>query len=167
MSTDSKNPAQDHLPRHPSPEMLKAYLETHDAPCPVCGYNLRGVVLASCPECNAPIELIVGSAQAKLGAWLFAMLSFAMALGFDAVIGLLMVIPVVSTRGESGPVLFLAGTLVTLGLICIGMLWVLIVRKRVWMSLPSRRQKQMGATIFLGVFAIHLAVGVGFVLMVL
>lgn len=154
----------DRLPRHPSPELLKAYLQSHDAQCPVCGYNLRGVVLAVCPECEAPIELMVGSQQARLGPWLMAMLAFAMALGFDGVIGLLLVVPVIISGGEAKEALFLAGTLVTLGLVCVGMLWVLVARKRSWMGLDVRQQWAIARVIFISVFLVHLAVGVGFVL---
>jgi hypothetical protein len=155
----------DRLPRRPSPELLRNYLETHDAPCPVCGYNLRGVAMVTCPECDAPIELVVGSSQYRLGAWLTAMLAFAMALGFDLVIGMLMVVPVIITGGEDGAILFLAGSLVTLGLGCIGMLWVLVANKRAWMRIAVRSQWKLAWVIFVCVFLIHLAVGTGFVLM--
>ncbi|MDF1809250.1 MAG: hypothetical protein P1U42_06105 [Phycisphaerales bacterium] len=158
----SVNP--DRLPRHPTPELLREYLDTHDAPCPICGYNLRGVVLVNCPECDAPIELTVGSSQLQLGAWLTAILAFAMALGFDLIIGMLLVIPVVITGGEDDAVLFLAGSLTALGLGCIGMLWVLIANRSAWMKKARRTQWKIAWTIFMSVFLIHLLVGVGFVL---
>ncbi len=34
-----------------------AYLAERDVPCPKCGYNLRGIRGARCPECAHPIEL--------------------------------------------------------------------------------------------------------------
>lgn len=149
------------VPRHSSVELLHAYLQEHDAPCPLCGYNLRGVTLLSCPECDAPIELCVGSSQLQLGAWLFAMLSFAMALGFDLVIAMLIVVPIIMTRGEDGAILFLGAALVTLGLGSAGMLWVLIAKKRVWLGMPRRRQWKSARMIFAGVFLLHLLTGVG------
>ncbi len=33
-------------------EMLRVFLAEHDAPCPACGYNLRGLTEATCPECG-------------------------------------------------------------------------------------------------------------------
>ncbi|MGV6813678.1 MAG: hypothetical protein ACWA5W_01570 [Phycisphaerales bacterium] len=156
----------DRLSRHASHEMMVAYLESHDAPCPVCGYNLRGVVLEVCPECQAPITLAIGSEQARLGPWLFAMLSFAMALGFDAVVGMLLVVPIVMSGGEQDAELFLSGSLVTLGLVSVGMLWVLMVRKRAWLAMARRRQMRAAWLIFGAVFVVHLMVGVGFVLLV-
>jgi len=154
----------DRLPRHPTPELLREYLDTHDAPCPVCGYNLRGVVVENCPECNAPIELTVGSSQLQLGAWLIAMLAFAMALGFDLIIGMLLVVPVIITGGEDGAILYLAASLTTLGLGCIGMLWVMIANRQAWMKKARKSQWRIARTIFMTVFTIHLLVGIGFVL---
>ena len=52
---------------------LLVWLEARDAPCPVCGYNLRGVASARCPECAAPLRLEVGSVQTRTGPWLLAM----------------------------------------------------------------------------------------------
>ena len=36
---------------------LREYLADHDAPCPSCGYNLRGAELPWCPECGRSIAL--------------------------------------------------------------------------------------------------------------
>ncbi|MCA9272550.1 MAG: hypothetical protein KDA31_05840 [Phycisphaerales bacterium] len=34
---------------------LIAYLATHNAPCPECGYNLRGLKSITCPECGTDL----------------------------------------------------------------------------------------------------------------
>jgi hypothetical protein len=39
------------------PHTLQSYLETHDALCDWCGYNLRGVKIKRCPECGGPLDL--------------------------------------------------------------------------------------------------------------
>ena len=36
---------------------LITYLATHDAPCPGCGYNLRGLRSGVCPECGKQLTL--------------------------------------------------------------------------------------------------------------
>lgn len=36
---------------------LAIYLADRDAPCPACGYNLRGLEGARCPECGAELTL--------------------------------------------------------------------------------------------------------------
>ena len=35
---------------------LITYLATHDAPCPGCWYNLRGIDQPICPECGLELE---------------------------------------------------------------------------------------------------------------
>ncbi len=36
---------------------LRAFLAERDVPCPGCGYNLRGLTGAVCPECGAPLTM--------------------------------------------------------------------------------------------------------------
>ncbi|MCC6675680.1 MAG: hypothetical protein IT436_00925 [Phycisphaerales bacterium] len=38
-------------------ELLKALLADRDIACGKCGYNLRGMTTAACPECNEPLTL--------------------------------------------------------------------------------------------------------------
>lgn len=149
------------LPRDPSPQMLRAFLESHDAPCPVCGYNLRGVTLPICPECECPIELGIASNNAYLGAWLLALLAFAMPLSFDLLVGLMMLLSTVFSAGENAESVFLLVSLTTLTLTSVGMLWVLVARKRDWLRMARRRQWRIAWGMLLGVFVVHLLVGVG------
>ncbi len=141
--------------------MLCAYLADHDAPCPICGYNLRGVTLGVCPECECPIELGVSSSSSFLGAWLLALLAFAMPLSFDLLVGLMMTVGVVMSGGENAEGVFLMVSLVTLTMVCVGMLWVLVARKRDWLRMSRRRQWRLAWTMFAAVFLVHLLVGVG------
>jgi len=39
------------------PTALQSFLADHDARCPACDYNLRGLSTAQCPECSTPIAL--------------------------------------------------------------------------------------------------------------
>ena len=149
------------LARDPSPEMLRDYLAEHDAPCPVCAYNLRGVTLAVCPECECPIELGVSSSSSFLGAWLLALLSFAMPLSFDLIVGTMMLVGVIMSAGENPEGVFLLVSLSTLTMVSVGMLWVLVARKRDWLRMARRRQWKLAWGFFAGVFVVHLLVGVG------
>lgn len=36
---------------------LEVFLENRDEACPSCGYNLRGLKSAECPECEVPVRL--------------------------------------------------------------------------------------------------------------
>ncbi|MCR9074471.1 MAG: hypothetical protein NXI07_00380 [bacterium] len=151
----------DRLPRDPPAEMLMAYLRDHDAPCPVCGYNLRGVTLSVCPECECPIELGVSSSSSYLGAWLLALLTFAMPLSFDLIIGTMMLIGVIMSAGENAEGVFLLVSLATLTMVSVGMLWVLVARKRDWLRMSRQRQWRIAWAMFAAVFVVHLMVGVG------
>mgnify|MGYP003397905371 CR=1 FL=1 len=47
--------------------MLVDFLSDHDAPCPVCGYNLKALTRPVCPECKHDLVLTVGAALSILG----------------------------------------------------------------------------------------------------
>jgi hypothetical protein len=53
-----------------SDEMLLAFVREHDAFCPVCKYNLRGLTVARCPECGRALQLTVGAVEPFLAAWI-------------------------------------------------------------------------------------------------
>ena len=38
---------------------LLAWLADRDVPCPLCGYNLRGLIALRCPECGHDLRLAV------------------------------------------------------------------------------------------------------------
>jgi primosomal protein N' len=40
-------------------ELIAAYLADREAPCPYCGYSLRGLKAARCPECGRGVRLRV------------------------------------------------------------------------------------------------------------
>ncbi len=70
-------------------QLLKSLLTARDIACPVCGYNLRAIVSANCPECGAKLDLRVGSVDLKLGAWLVALLAVAIGLGFTSIMAVI------------------------------------------------------------------------------
>src|SRR5262245_37722664 len=78
--------------------LLVRWLVGRDAKCPVCGYNLRGLFEPRCPECGAGIELAVASPDSKFGWWVVAQVFLAMAMGFDAVVALLILMRAMASR---------------------------------------------------------------------
>ena len=44
-------------------DLLCAFLADTDAPCPGCGYNLRGLTWSVCPECQRSISLAIEGTQ--------------------------------------------------------------------------------------------------------
>ena len=64
---------------------LLGWLADRDVPCPLCGYNLRGLTAARCPECGQPLRLSVALTDPYLRAWI----TLAVALLLPAGLGLL------------------------------------------------------------------------------
>jgi len=48
----------------PEPERAARYLKSRDIPCPGCGYLMRGLESARCPECGREIDAATLIAQA-------------------------------------------------------------------------------------------------------
>jgi hypothetical protein len=81
-------------------EHLAQFLADRDAPCPGCGYNLRGLTSDRCPECNQFLVLRVGLAEPRMGWFLTAVIGAAAGLGLNGL--LLIYIVVVMARGRGG-----------------------------------------------------------------
>lgn len=82
-------------------DWVRAFVRGRDVPCPRCGYCLRDLVDARCPECAEPLVLRVGVVTPRFG-WLVA----AMAPGlFSIVCATLLAVPLIAFRnaGNNGP----------------------------------------------------------------
>ncbi len=135
--------------------VLERFLEGEHAPCPVCEYDLFRVSGSKCPECGSPIQLGVVSPHARPGPWLLAVIAFALALGFDGVVLLLMFVPMI---GQGVPAFSAAPQFWTLYLMmfslaaCSGLGQRFVLRrKRRWQSRPVRKQWRLAWAVFLGV----------------
>lgn len=142
---------------------LTAWLDDHDESCPVCAYNLKGVQQPACPECNAPLTLGVRSPNAIAGPWALALIAFSLALGFDGVTSLFLLLPLIGTVGQDPLAVTLWTTMFTLG-VCsgVGVAWMLRHR-RVWLRMPAARQWRVAWTIFVAVGLLHLLSGGGLI----
>jgi hypothetical protein len=143
-------------------EWLVRWIADRDVGCPVCGYNLRAVPVATCPECGGPLRLSVTSTRIRLGPWLTAVIAFSLATGFDAVVTVLMLIPILLEgvpRSVIPMVAVLFGTIAGLGIASgSGIAW-LIVKRGSWNRLSYRRQWIDAVAIFAIVFVVHGIVG--------
>lgn len=85
-----------HDPSNPSPfsdpdAEVVAFVRGRSVPCPRCGYDLRDIQTAKCPECGEPLVLKIGSPRPRFG-WLV----LAMAPGcFSGVAALFLMVPIV------------------------------------------------------------------------
>jgi hypothetical protein len=148
--------------------MLRAILAAEDAPCPACGYNLRGLTAGACAECGARLRVGVVPADGAMGPWIGAIVACSMAIGFDAVASLLMSIPLgVSLFIQGGPPLeyfVMLGVMLVLGSLSVGALVAVLLRRRVWRRNPVRTQWWHVAFLAAGLFVVHLGGGLLIVL---
>jgi hypothetical protein len=72
-------------------EFLRAWLGGHDVPCPVCGYNLRGLPAGVCPECGNSLRLTVTAISSKRWSWPIAIGTLAGMAAFQALLAVSMV----------------------------------------------------------------------------
>lgn len=61
--------------------LLVRYLSDHDEACPRCGYNLRMLTGHRCPECGGRLRLRVGLVEARLGAYINALVAGCLGFG--------------------------------------------------------------------------------------
>jgi hypothetical protein len=130
--------------------MLLEFLREHEAPCPVCGYNLKALLRPVCPECGQPLVLAVSTPPLRLG-WLLA----AVAPGFfSGIAAIFTLVPIV------GRVIFGDGRmtwpLVFLDLFgwCSGAFAILLGVKRHRFLAMSRAAQRWSA---LGIWFVHVA----------
>jgi hypothetical protein len=64
-----------------------AFLAHRDHPCPGCQYNLRGITVNRCPECNQLLKLQVGLVEPKVGALIAGTAGLCGGLGFCVIVG--------------------------------------------------------------------------------
>lgn len=151
-------------------EMLRALLADDDAPCPACGYNLRGLTAGTCTECGAPLRVGVVSDHARLGPWIGAIVACSLAIGFDAVASLLMVVPLVLSivfGGQGAPPIdyfVMLGIMLVLGALSVAALVAVLRRRRAWHRNDRRTQWWLVAFLGGGLFVVHLGGGLMIVL---
>lgn len=149
---------------------LIGWLAGRDEDCPVCGHNLRDTQRAVCAECGSPLSLSVASSRLRPGPWLLGFGAFVLALGFDAVTTLLLMIPLVimmtSQQGAPPPLSFWAmfAMMATLTVLTASGVWVMMKKRSAWRRMTLVGQRWAAAGIFLGVGAVHLSAGGLFVL---
>ncbi|MFM9997152.1 MAG: hypothetical protein ACKVU4_15290 [Phycisphaerales bacterium] len=152
---------------HPDDDSaLIAWAATRDASCPVCGYNLRGVPRAVCPECAARLHLQVGSENLAIGPWALAVIALSLAIGFDGVVALLMCVMTAfnppRTGGAMLSILEILGSFLALAAVCGGGLtWLVRRRRSTWNRIARARQWKIAWAVFVAVGLVHALFGLG------
>lgn len=70
----------------PTKDLLRAFLVGRDASCPSCGYNLRDLPGARCPECGEMLVLQVGVAEPRQAAAITGVIGLAAGAGMSGLL---------------------------------------------------------------------------------
>jgi hypothetical protein len=110
--------------------LLRDFLAANDAPCPSCGYNLRGLSGASCPECNELLVLRVGLQEPRLGLWIAGLVGLAARAGFNGLLLVYLVLVMIKSGWRAGfvPSAFVVHNAVA-GICTGAMLWFWMTRR--------------------------------------
>ena len=131
-------------------ELLKQLLALREYPCPVCGYNLKGIKSDKCPECGANLDISVISADLKLGPWLAALLGFGLPLGFASILVVLFLVSAIADDYFESSDWIFAGVLAVLALMEGLALGVLVRnRRRFWRK--SKKTQRRTAIVYIGI----------------
>ncbi len=122
-------------------ELLRGWLSSRDVPCPVCGYSLRSIQSATCPECGARLDVRVGSTDLRIGLWLAGVISLSLAMGFVGLLTILFIVPFLAAGlGLSiGLPVVAISTIITVSYMLV-LLRLIRNRKKFW-SKPRKAQK--------------------------
>ena len=68
------------------PSDLAGWLADRDVPCPLCGYNLRGLAGNRCPECGRELRLGVSAVEPFLKAWVAVLVALLLPAAFGLLV---------------------------------------------------------------------------------
>jgi hypothetical protein len=143
MTTADRQPAE-------GDKLLLEYVRDRDAPCPLCGYNLRDLSTPTCPECREELSLTVGSRKPRFG-WLLVTVTPGIFSGISA--ALLLIPLIISTFSRNGPVQWPLWSVDAFGWLS-GLAALVLVRYRyAFLRQPQAAQRVRAAI----VWAIHFA----------
>jgi hypothetical protein len=131
--------------------MLLTFLRGRDVPCPVCGYNLRDLTTARCPECGDELQLQVGAVERAQGWYIVALLAACLGVGGSLLFSMLALVHAPSNwwiRSLGAQLL-----LVQLGLAGVTTALLLIYRRRIVRS-STQTQRLLGVVICVGVLVL-------------
>jgi len=130
--------------------LLLEFLREHEAPCPVCGYNLKALTRPVCPECGQELVLAVGAARLRFG-WLFAAVAPGFFSGIAALFVLVPIVIVTTVARRTPPLRVIAVD--TFGW-CSGVFAILLAANRLrFVAQPIARQRWW----VLGIWLAHVA----------
>ena len=144
-------------------ELLLEFLREHEAPCPVCGYNLKALTRPVCPECGQELVLAVGAARLRFG-WLFAAVAPGFFSGIAAIFVLVPIVVITAIGNIKPPLRIIA---VDAFGWCSGILAIVLAANRLrFTAQPLARQRWQALAIWLAHVAalgLFIMAGLGFI----
>ncbi len=145
---------------------LLAFVAECPAACPVCDYSLRGLATPICPECGAELELHVGSPRLRIGPWALAIVGFALALGFDGVMAVIMAARLLANPATQWQPYGIVTGFALLAAVMLGGLLVTARTRPAWTRRPVTTQRILAGITFGSVGLFHAFSGTAFYLLV-
>ncbi len=140
--------------------LLLEYLSSNDAPCPLCGYNVRGLTRPVCPECRHRLRLTVGVSDVSLK-WFLAAIVPGM---FSGIAAMFVAIPIIVSplSGNGSAPGFIVAT-DTFGFLSGGFALFMMARRKRIVSMPARSQMWLAGIVWMiHVLAFLALLGVAF-----
>lgn len=138
--------------------LLLDFLEFNDAPCPVCGYNVRQLTSPICPECRHRLQLTVGASDVTLR-WFLASIVPGMFSGIAAIFLMIPLTVAPFAGGGAAPGLFYA--IDAFGYASGIAALVMMARRKRIIALPRGTQLALAATVWtIHVFALFAFIGI-------
>ena len=139
--------------------LLLEFLRARDAPCPLCGYNLRDLPAPRCPECREPLSLAVGFRTPRFG-WFLTTIAPGLFSGISAA---LMLVPLVGTVyfSPNPPAPWWAWATDAFGWLSAVAALILIRYRDVFLRKPQARQRAWALAVWLvhlGAFAVLMVI---------
>lgn len=147
------------IPSH-NDQLLVEFLESNDAACPVCGYNVRRLTRPVCPECRHRLHLTVGASDVALR-WFLAMIAPGV---FSGIAAIFLAIPLIVSplTGNGAAPGFIVAT-DAFGFASGAAALIMMAKRSRLVAMPvAAQQRLMGGVWLIHVMALLLLLGKGF-----
>lgn len=132
--------------------MLTRFIASRDTPCPVCGYNLRGLLGNRCPECGRMLVLAVGTTEPRLAAFIAGLVGLSSGLGFSALLLVYLLFEAMFGRRGFSPRMLEVALLVMGALVGAAGVWAWVrMRKRLGRLREAAKWGWVGAAWLIGI----------------
>ncbi|HVZ92869.1 MAG TPA: hypothetical protein VG797_00010 [Phycisphaerales bacterium] len=126
-------------------ELLKRFLAERQAQCPLCKYELAGLVSPRCPECGTELRLCLAGDALPMREWVVGMIGACTAVGAVVLFWIMAVMTLFlgGGRAQSPHVLFWVGMVTATGTAVSAMWW--WTRNHMWLRRRGKLDRGIAA----------------------